>query len=177
MIQHKLRNLWVGLLALLVVGCSDQESDLVQYVGHVKAMPPSEIEALPKMVVIDAFEFDAENVRDPFKPLEMMAAKMPAYDALSNAVHPDYSRLKQALEFMPLDTLRMVGTVFFQLELWALIETLSGQIHRVRVGDYMGSNHGKVVAIKDSSIELLELVSDVESGVWVKRKAKLEILQ
>lgn len=96
MIQHKLRRLWAGLLALLVVGCSDQESDLVSYIEQVKAIPPSEIEALPKMVVIDDFEFDAENVRDLFKPLEMMAAKVQAYDGLSNALHPDYSRLKQA---------------------------------------------------------------------------------
>lgn len=34
----------------------------------------------------------------------------------------------------------------------------------MKVGDYMGSNHGKVVAINDSSVELLELVSDVEPG-------------
>jgi Tfp pilus assembly protein PilP len=41
----------------------------------------------------------------------------------------------------------------------------------------MGLDHGKIVAIKDTSIELLEMVSGSEPGVWVKRKAKLEILQ
>ena len=81
------------------------------------------------------------------------------------------------MEFMPLDTLRMVGTVFFQLELWALVETFNGEIYRVRTGDYMGLDHGEIGAIKETSIELLEVVSDSEPGVWVKRKAILEIQQ
>jgi len=177
MSRLKSKGLWVGVLTILVVGCSDQNSGLLQYIEQVKSTLPSPIEALPELVVIESFEFDAGKVRDPFKPLEKMAAEIQEYDALSNAVHPDYSRLKEAMEFMSLDTLRMVGTVFFQLELWGLVETLNGKIYRVRAGDYMGLDHGEIVAIKDTSIELLEMVSGSEPGVWVKRKAKLEILQ
>ncbi len=177
MSRLKSKGLWVGVLTLLVMGCSDQHSGLLQYIEQVKAIPASKIEALPELVVIESFEFDAGNVRDPFNPLEKMSAEMQGYDALSNAVHPDDSRLKGTMEFMPLDTLRMVGTVFFQLELWGLVEALNGKIYRVRAGDYMGLDHGEIVAIKDTSIELLERVSGSEPGVWVKRKAKLEILQ
>lgn len=110
-------------------------------------------------------------------PLEKMVAEMRRSDVLSGALQPDYSRVKYAMEFMPLDTFRMVGTVFFQLELWGLVEGFNGQIYRVKVGDHMGLDHGEIIAVNEASIELQEIVSAAQERIWVKRKAILKALQ
>ena len=81
MSRLKSKGLWIGVLTLLVVGCSDQNSGLLQYIEEVKSTLPSQIEALPELVVIESFEFDAGKVRDPFKPLEKMAAEIQGYDS------------------------------------------------------------------------------------------------
>ncbi len=170
-------GLWSCLLAMLVVGCSDQNSQLKHYIEQVKSMPPSQLAPLPEVGAVDSFEFDSDSVRDPFMPLEKMVSEMQGSDVLSGALQPDYSRVKDAMEFIPLDTFRMVGTVFFQLELWGLVEAFNGQIYRVKVGDHMGLDHGEVIAINEASIELQEIVPATQKGIWVKRKAILEALQ
>lgn len=176
--RRRIENgLWGCLWAILAVGCSDPNSQLMHYIEQVKSMPPSQLAALPEKGVVESFEFDSDSVRDPFMPLEKMVAEMRGSDVLSGALQPDYSRVKDAMEFMPLETFRMVGTVFFQLEFWGLVETFNGQVYRVKVGDYMGLDHGEVIAINEAGIELQEIVLAAQQGIWVKRKAILEAVQ
>lgn len=46
------------MLALLAVGCGDQNSQLMQYIDQVKSMPPSQLAALPEAGVVESFECD-----------------------------------------------------------------------------------------------------------------------
>jgi hypothetical protein len=64
----------------------------------------------------------------------------------------------------------MVGTVRQEGVVWALLNAKEGTIHRVRVGNYIGKNYGKVVNIVDNKIELVEIFAD-SSGAWRERKA------
>lgn len=79
------------------------------------------------------------------------------------------------LEGFELDSLEMVGTLYAEESetLFGLVADPDGLLHRVRPGNYMGRNHGRIVAIYDDRIELVELVSD---GVgWREQDAALAL--
>jgi type IV pilus assembly protein PilP len=70
----------------------------------------------------------------------------------------------------------MVGTVNRQGSLWGLVKASDGTIHRVRVGNHMGKNFGKIVNIKEDLIELVEIIAD-SPGAWHERKATLDLAE
>ena len=70
----------------------------------------------------------------------------------------------------------MVGTINQEGQLWGLVRASDGTIHRVRVGNHMGRNYGKIIRIKESQIELLEIIPE-STGGWRERKAALELTE
>ncbi|MCB1693939.1 MAG: pilus assembly protein PilP, partial [Pseudomonadales bacterium] len=50
----------------------------------------------------------------------------------------------------------------------------TGGVHRVQVGDFMGTNWGKIESINDTRIDLTEIVSDGQGG-WLRRPRTLEL--
>ena len=89
-------------------------------------------------------------------------------------VTPPKDHVKQYLERFNLAVLSMVGTLQQENETWALIQDGDGGVHRVRVGDYMGSNWGKIDSINDARIDITEIVSDGGDG-WLRRPRTIEI--
>ena len=83
-------------------------------------------------------------------------------------VEPDFNRVKQNLEQFAIAQLAMVGTLSQSGTLYALVRDIEGVVHRIRKGDYMGTDHGKVQSLSDVAIELVEIVSDGTGG-WVQR--------
>ena len=70
----------------------------------------------------------------------------------------------------------MVGTMTREGDQVALIKSPDGLISRVNVGNYLGQNHGKVVAIKEDRVELVEIVPDGLGG-WLERPASLALVE
>jgi type IV pilus assembly protein PilP len=90
-----------------------------------------------------------------------------------NAVEgPDQNRPREPLESFPLDTLRMVGTLADRRASFGLVQTTDGLVHRVRVGEHMGQNYGRIVAISDSQIQLVEIISNGLGG-YLERPAAI----
>lgn len=48
----------------------------------------------------------------------------------------------------------------------------AGGVHRVRVGDYLGRNNGRIIAINEGKIDVVEIVPDGEGG-WLERPRSL----
>lgn len=67
----------------------------------------------------------------------------------------------------------MIGTLKKDNEIWALIRQPDGQISRVRVGDYMGQNYGRIILIKNDLIKLEETVQ--KSGTWEKQSTTINL--
>jgi type IV pilus assembly protein PilP len=44
----------------------------------------------------------------------------------------------------------------------------------VRTGDYLGRNHGKIMTIDESKIDVMEIVPDGEGG-WLERPRTLPL--
>lgn len=149
-------------------------TDLKNYVAEVKSRHKTVIEPLPEIKTVEPFIFSGEGLRDPFVPDE--ASQAPEEGKIESGIRPDITRPREELESYELDSLRMVGTVSQQGILWGLIKSNDGAIHRVRAGNYMGKNHGKIVRITENQIELVEIVSE-SPGVWRERKAGIELVE
>jgi type IV pilus assembly protein PilP len=158
-------------VASLLSGCMQEDmSDLQSYVADVKGRNKAPIEPLPEIKVVEPFVFRPNQVRDPFEPDETL--QQPEEVRVETGIRPDTLRAREELESYELDTLRMVGTVRQEGVVWALVNAKEGTIHRVRVGNYIGKNYGKVVNIMDNKIELVEIFAD-SSGAWRERKASV----
>lgn len=155
-------------VALLLAGCSAGMADLDRYIADIKAKPAEPLEALPVMQQFETFEYAAQDLRDPF-------SNPTAEQADSNsALRPDPDRPKEALESFPLDGLDMVGTLGEGGALVALVMDPERVIHRVNVGNYMGQTDGRITAIYEDRIELVELAPDGNGG-WIERRADVAL--
>ena len=86
--------------------------------------------------------------------------------------HPDMNRKREPLEAFPIDSLKLVGTLFRNGTMFAIIKDSNGVVHRVQVGNYMGQNFGFIHSISENQIQLTEIVTDGGSG-WRKREASM----
>ncbi len=163
-----------GLLVLtvLISGCSRDNADLDAYIASVKQRPSREIAPIPAIESYIPFEYP-EHERDPFDKSIVAPKLLPEEISRSN-IKINRNRPKEYLEGYPLDALKMVGTLKQQGELWALIKTPDGTVQRVKKGNYLGQNHGRITAINDSRVELIEIVPDGLGG-YKERPASIAL--
>ncbi|WP_340121450.1 pilus assembly protein PilP [Methylobacter svalbardensis] len=166
----------VFVMALLA-GCgNDDFSDLTRYVSEVKARPKEPIKPLPEIKVIEPFMFKSEGLRDPFRPLEQPEQTEGVDVSTGSSIRPDTARHKEELESFPLDGLKMVGTVDMKSALWGLVKASDGTIYRVKAGNYVGKNYGKIIRIVSDKIELMEIVPD-KPGTWREQPASIALTE
>ncbi|RFA31157.1 hypothetical protein CAI21_00420 [Alkalilimnicola ehrlichii] len=163
--------LGVLLAALLLnTGCMRDADNLDDYIREVKQRPGGQIEPIPEMRPFESFEYFSVGLRDPFAPPQpAVSSRRP-----TDGPRPDPHRPREHLEEHPLDSLRMMGTIERERTLWGLIRDTSGTVHRVRIGNYVGQNHGEIVGISENRIEVRELVRDGQGG-WIRRDAALAV--
>ena len=150
-----------------------QVDDLNRFVVEAKSKIYPINDKIPELKKIDALAYTGADGRNPFtEPKAEVAA--PTKDAPKSCPQPNFKRKKQALEMYSLDNLLMRGTLLMNEELWALVQVSGGEIHKVRPGYYLGLNHGKVLKITKSKIELLELASD-RDGCWQERITQITL--
>lgn len=169
----RLSPLSLVLAFVMLAGCGSGSdfSDLRSYMDEVRARPKGAIEPLPKFQPYESFTYRAASLRSPFQP--PVKIDMVSRQKGSQEVKPDESRVKQFLEGFNIETFEMVGTLRNDRELFALVNGAGG-VHRVKVGDYLGRNHGKILVIDESKIDLMEIVPDGEGG-WLERPRSLSL--
>lgn len=167
------RLMLCGLLLLSLNGCGSGSdfSDLQAYMDEVRARPKGSIEPLPKFQPYEAFTYNASSLRSPFQP--PVKIDLAIKQKGSKVVKPDETRVKQFLEGFNIETFEMVGTLSNQEGTFALVRGAGG-VHRVKVGDYLGRNDGKIVSISEGKIDVVEIVPDGEGG-WLERPRSLTL--
>lgn len=169
------------LLAIAALSaCAQREmTDLEQYVAQVKAQKKARIDPLPAIRTFKPYNYSADSYPDPFAPPQeeevVTEGEAPKKKA-SNGIQPDFTRPREELERFPLDALRMVGTVEQDEAIYGIVRTPEGVVHRVRPGNFLGKNHGKIIAINEQEIVLDEIVPDGLDG-YQKRDASLALRQ
>ena len=68
----------------------------------------------------------------------------------------------------------MVGTLQQKKEIFALVKTPDNNLFRVKVGNYLGQNFGRITAISESDIKLKEIVQD-SGGNWEEKAQTLQL--
>lgn len=165
---------WLVIVA--VYGCGETDiADLTSYIKSVNARPQPAIEPLLAQPVIEPYTFNVQASRDPFKPVYKTDKQTSTAVAKANALRPDFTRSKEALEAYPLNSLQMVGTLSMGSVSWALVKTQGGIIHRVGKGNYMGENHGSIIQITEDSIDLVEIIQGEKEGLWQEKQQSLAL--
>lgn len=151
-----------------LAGCSGDMSDLDSYIAEVNARPGGRIEPLPVVRPYESFAYEAYDMRSPFVPDTPLG---PA-SADDSRIRPDSRRTREYLEQFPLDTLGMVGTLTHEEKYFGLLQAADALVHRVQVGNYVGQNDGRIVAIDETEIRVVEIIPDGIGG-YMERSATI----
>lgn len=160
-----------GLLLLGACG-GGSYPDLDGFMAETKARPSGHIPPIPTFTAYKAFTYSAAGLRSPFQvPVEVR--EITRLQRLTN-VRPDPNRTREYLEQFSIDTLSMVGTMQMGGTLWALMQDTEGSVHRVRMGNFLGKNHGRIVELTENYVALIEIVTNGPDE-WVERPRKLAL--
>lgn len=158
-------------LTLLTSACTDHDmSDLTQFVAQARIKHKGQVEPLPVITPYDSYSYRVENKRDPFQQSVALIKSEPVKHS-NSTLHPNEARNKEALENFPLESLFMVGVMKNNGENWAIIKAPDGSIYKVKKGNYMGQNHGKITKITDAKISLKEIVADGMGGWKIRHNS------
>jgi type IV pilus assembly protein PilP len=167
------RRTGLALAALLLAACGGgEQQDLEAWIKEQDNMPRPRIEPLPEVKPFEAFSYaaDTDGLTDPFKPRKIEAPKQTA----DSGIRPDLNRPREPLEAYPLENLRMVGTLSQKSAMFALIKTPDNNLFRVRKGNYLGQNFGRISDIDEGNVKLTEIVQD-GAGEWMERTSTLQL--
>jgi type IV pilus assembly protein PilP len=167
--NKSIRAIFFPLVLFVLAACSGNNEAMIEvqnYVSSVVNRPPGRIEAPPEMISYEAFTYSAASLRGPFDiPL---AVSLAALREQSSDIQPDLNRTREALEAFAIGTLEMRGIMSRNSTIWALIQDENNNLHYVTEGSYMGRNHGRVISISETQIDLIEIVPSGAGG-WIER--------
>lgn len=156
---------WLAVCTGLLAACTGGTAEMQERVAEIRKRPGGRIEPLPEIKPYETFTYDPAGVRSPFEPGDSGAGA-------AGGIRPDSTRTREFLEQYSLDTLRMVGTLRQSGRIFGLVQTKDGLVHRVAVGNYLGQADGRIGAITEAKISLIEIVPDGLGG-FIERQASL----
>lgn len=163
----------MAVIMLTACSSSDEFADIRAFMAEIEQKPKGQIAPLPEFEAYQPFTYGASNRRSPFEP-PVIVPPLSEEQKKNVGVKPPVDHVKQYLERFNLASLSMVGTLQQDNSTWALIEDPNGGVHRVQVGDFMGSSWGKIESINDTRIDITEIVSD-GSGGWLRRPRTVKL--
>ncbi|HBH36061.1 MAG TPA: hypothetical protein DDW45_06770 [Gammaproteobacteria bacterium] len=171
-----MRFLYIVLLTLMLSGCFVQGTDdLRAFVAEAKAKKGAPVAPIAKLPQVEVYAYTAaeQGVRSPFLPVPVPD---PQSDS-GNGLRPDPSRPREELEQYALDSLRMVGILAQNGVTYGLVQSSKDHmVFRVRQGNYMGMNDGRISGIFQDRIELIEIIHG-SRGDYVERQASIALGQ
>ncbi len=173
--SRTIRHSLPPLMVLSLAGCiGNNMSDLQQEVERIKQTTPGvELEPPPTLEPYQPFAYAAYGLETPFDEPSFISEQKREDVVRNNDFGPDPDRPRELLEDYSLDSLKMVGTINRE-GLWALMEAPDAVVHRVKVGNYMGTNHGRIISLSEGRVDLIEIVPDGLGG-WEQRESFLSI--
>ena len=143
--------------SLMLGGClSDNMASLQNYADEINARKGGHIEPLPEIKPVERYLYQSASRRDPFSS-NFRDDNQPSSVVIDSEQQRTLQREvrernKEELEHHELDGLRMVGTLELANALWGIVEDPEGTIYRVKEGNYMGRNYGKILTISEEKL-------------------------
>ena len=181
-------RLTIVVLAILgIAGCvSGDMSDLEKQVSKIMSKPGGRLEPLPEIKPYEAYVYESGKsmARNPFKrfyvveqSLAIEESEGPVDDGLTEEMRSEIqNRNREELEGFELDSIKMVGTLQNEDNNWGIVIDPGGIVHRVKTGNYIGLNIGKITSVQEEQIEVREIMKD-NSGRYEERKALLPLTE
>ena len=171
--EHRHTGMLLGLLVILsVAGCTASDNqDLAAFMDAERNKPATAIEPLPEYPPYIAVIYSSAGLRSPFNP--PISARENEFTGTKTQA-PNKTRPREYLERFNVAELRMVGTIEQHGVRWALIADSAGSVHRVKAGNYVGRNYGRISDIRNTGIQLTEVVVDGQGG-WIERPRSLNM--
>ena len=168
MIRNLCLVILLTILVAMLTACSQNDfADLEVFIQSSGEGMQGKIDPLPEIKLHHYFTYQAFDIPSPFVP-----RKNDLVQSVNSRIQPDLTRRKEVLESYPLESLLMVGTLQQHDMIFALIKSPDGVLYRVKVGNYLGQNFGRISQISESEVKLLEIVQD---GVneWTEKTSAL----
>ena len=168
------RTLITALSCLVLGGCSSERhlDEVRQFVKESDNTPRGRIPPLPEVRPYEPFEYAAFDLVDPFVARKI---EPPKPSGVVRGPQPPKDHVKGPLEAFPIENLKMVGTLQQKKDVYALIKAPDNNLYRVKTGDFLGQNFGRVTDINESTLKLKELIQD--SGSEWKEEERTLLLQ
>ena len=181
------RTAIVFLTCFCLTGCvSYNMDDLDKQVSAIMSRPGGGIDPIPEIKPYAAYVYESgkSGARNPFKrfyiqerSISLEEQQGPVDDGLTEEMRNEIqNRNREELERFELDSLKMVGTLQNEENNWGIVIDPSGIVHRVKTGNYVGLNVGKITSIEEEQIEIREIVKD-GSGRYEERTVMLPLAE
>lgn len=166
------RNIFLFLFSVIALtmtsACNQNDySDLEAFVHSSGDGLQGKVDPLPEVRPHQFFTYQAFDITSPFVPRKSDQAH-----SFTSGIQPDVNRHKEVLESYPLESLSMVGSLQREEIIFALIKSPDGTLHRVKIGNHLGQNFGKINQISEAEVKVSEIVQD---GVneWIERSSAI----
>ncbi len=176
------KTVFFGVTIMGLMSCSDNTEDLKAWVQTIQNKPAGRIKPMPEIVQYKPHEYQSSHLKSPFAELEpeLESQLQALVDGCDDSVKPNINRRKEDLERYSLDSMEMVGVINSPDKQWGLIRMTVGpdanKVFHVRIGDYLGINHGQIQSIDEQQIAVSTLVPD-SKGCWEKRDVFMALTQ
>ncbi len=167
--------LWLTLAVLALTACESDQEDTQRWMAEQRAQVRPSVPPItaPKKFTPQAYTEAASF--EPFNMLKLTQAlrRESNQPSTSELIAPELARRKEALEAFPLDVMAMVGSMNRNGQPVALVR-VDKLLYKVRVGEYLGLNYGRITRINETEVGLREIVQDA-AGEWIERVATLQL--
>lgn len=167
--------LCLALAAAGLSACESDQEDMQRWMAEQRAQVRPSVPPItaPKKFTPQAYTEAASF--EPFNVLKLTQAlrRESNQPSTSELIAPELARRKEPLEAFPLDAMAMVGSMDRSGQPVALVR-VDKLLYKVRVGEYLGLNYGRITRINETEVGLREIVQDA-AGEWIERVATLQL--
>ncbi len=160
-------------LASLLAACSADMDELSQWMEQQKREAKPTIKPLvpPKKFLPQPYE--TANGVDPYSVQKLTVAIKQEAAQPNSLLSAEMNRRREPLESYPIDSMSMVGSMMREGRRHALLR-VDNLLYRVKDGEHLGLNFGRVMKVTETDITLREVVQDA-AGEWVERTSTLQL--
>ncbi len=165
--------LWLVVGSGLITGCDSGDQELQAWMEQQRREVRPRVQPLAAPKKFDPVPYANAQQIDPFSSQKLTVAIKQESRQPSSLLAAEMNRRKEPLEAFSLDMMAMVGSVSQAGVPFALLK-VDNLLYRVKPGDYVGQNFGRVARITETEVVLREIVQD-SAGEWIERSASLQL--
>lgn len=164
--------------ASLLAACGgNNHDDIKAWMQEASKDLRGHVPDLPQIKPLEVKPYESGDLISPFAPDKVVSGGLGTGGQGAGAggpppLNPDIYPLTK----VPLESIRFVGTIIVDKEVRGLVQIEREPIRQVRVGDYMGQNHGRVMRIQpdgeDATGQIVLKEKLLDKGAWIERETQ-----